>query len=131
MIRAALEAMAFQTKDVFDLMEKESGVLLKTLRVDGGAAANNLMMQFQSDLLGLEVDRPAQLETTALGVAMMAALGAGIYKNTQELEKLRKSDQVFIPRALPGDVEKALKGWRRAVLATIAFHETADKPKNE
>jgi glycerol kinase len=127
-IRATLEAMAFQTKDVFDLMEEESGLPLKTLRVDGGAASNNLMMQFQSDLLGLEVDRPQQIETTALGVAMLAALGAGIYNHKSELEELRKSDRIFIPRALPGEVEKALKGWRRAVNATIAFHSTADKP---
>jgi glycerol kinase len=86
------------------------------------------MMQFQSDLLGLEVDRPQQIETTALGVAMLAALGAGIYNHKSELEELRKSDRIFIPRALPGEVEKALKGWRRAVNATIAFHSTADKP---
>ncbi|MCB0820963.1 MAG: glycerol kinase, partial [Bacteroidetes bacterium] len=127
-VRAALESMAFQTRDVFDLMVQESGIGLKTLRVDGGASANNLMMQFQSDLLGVEVDRPVQIETTALGVAMMSALGAGFY-TLEQLSDLRKCDKMFSPGALPHEVNAALEGWRRAVKATIAFHADADKPK--
>lgn len=122
-VRATLEAMAFQTRDVFELMQQESGISLKTLRVDGGAAANNLMMQFQSDVLGVEVDRPDVVETTALGVAIMAGYSAGIWKSLEECARLRKADAQFSPSKPKSQTEKQYQAWKRAVKATMSFHE--------
>ena len=122
-VRATLEAMAFQTRDVFELMQQESGISLKTLRVDGGAAANNLMMQFQSDVLGVNVDRPNVVETTALGVAIMAGYSAGIWKSLEECAKLRKADAQFSPSKPKSQTEKQYQSWKRAVKATMSFHE--------
>ena len=121
LVRAALEAMAFQTRDVFDLMREESGIALKTLRVDGGAAANNLMMQFQSDVLGVDVDRPREIETTALGAALLAGLGHGIW-TLEGIKQLRASDQVFHPAANDENLSRKYAGWKRAVQATRSFH---------
>jgi glycerol kinase len=122
-VRATLEAMAFQTRDVFELMQQESDISLKTLRVDGGAAANNLMMQFQSDVLGVDVDRPNVVETTALGVAMMAGLSAGIWSTLDECAALRVPDAIFHPAQSSAQTEKQYKSWKRAVKATMSFHE--------
>jgi glycerol kinase len=123
MIRAALEAIAFQTKDVFDLMQKEAGIPLKTLRVDGGASANNLMMQFQCDLLDVNVDRPKNIETTAFGVALMAGLANGIWQSFDELALLRKSETVFVPNIIHLNANDAYKGWLNAVKAARLFKE--------
>ncbi|MEX1190176.1 MAG: glycerol kinase GlpK [Bacteroidia bacterium] len=126
MIRAALEAIAFQTKDVFDLMQNEAGIKLKTLRVDGGASANNLMMQFQSEVLKTEVDRPVNIETTAYGVALMAGLAEGIWKDFEELAALRKKDAAFTPSENDSDLNHAYRGWKNAVKAARVFHENDD-----
>lgn len=122
-VRATLEAMAFQTRDVFEIMQQESGISLKTLRVDGGAAANNLMMQFQSDVLGVDVDRPNVVETTAFGVALMAGLSAGIWTSFDECAALRIPDAIFHPASPSAQTEKQYNSWKRAVKATMSFHE--------
>jgi len=116
-VRAALEALAYQTRDVVDTMVAESGRPLTGLRVDGGAAANNFLMQFQADLLGTIVDRPTVVETTALGAALLAGLGVGLWKSAHDLARLRKTDRVFRPRMAPEQREALYQGWRRAVAA--------------
>jgi glycerol kinase len=130
LVRAALEAIAFQTKDVFDLMQKEVGIPLKTLRVDGGASANNLMMQFQCDVLNVHVDRPHNVETTAFGVALMAGLAAGIWQSFEELSLLRESETIFIPNNSKRMVDKAYKGWQNAVKAAQLFKEVDEETNN-
>jgi len=115
--RATLESLAYQTRDVVDTMVAESGRPLTGLRVDGGAAANNLLMQFQADILGVAVDRPKVIETTALGAALLAGLGVGLWKSELELERVRKPDRIFQPRMAPEQREALYQGWRRAVAA--------------
>lgn len=115
--RAALESLAYQTRDVVDTMVAESGQQLAGLRVDGGAAANDFLMQFQADILGATVDRPQQIETTALGAAALAGLGAGVWKSARDLERVRKRDRLFKPRMAPERREALHQGWRRAVAA--------------
>jgi glycerol kinase len=95
----------------------ESGRPLTGLRVDGGAAANNLLMQFQADILGVSVDRPKVIETTALGAALLAGLGVGLWKSEREMERVRKPDRIFRPRMAPEQREALYRGWRRAVAA--------------
>jgi glycerol kinase len=116
-VRAALEALAYQTRDVVDTMVSESGRPLTGLRVDGGAAANNFLMQFQADILGTGVDRPKVVETTALGAALLAGLGVGLWKSERELERVRRPDRVFRPHMEPEKREVLYQGWRRAVAA--------------
>lgn len=116
LVRAALEALAYQTRDVVDTMVAESGQGLATLRVDGGASANDFLMQFQADLLGVVVDRPALVETTAQGAAFLAGLGIGFWKPS-EIERLRRRDRLFRPRMRPEERETLYQGWRRAVAA--------------
>nr|HPI78292.1 glycerol kinase GlpK [bacterium] len=113
--RAALEAMCYQTRDIVDAMAKDSGIPLKSLFVDGGAVANNLLMQFQADILRAPVDRPKMIETTALGCAFLAGLGVGIWKNLKELEKARETDRLFKPAMKQAERERLHSGWRRAV----------------
>ena len=116
-VRATLESLAYQTRDVVDTMVGESGRPLTGLRVDGGAAANNFLMQFQADLLGTPVDRPKVVETTALGAALLAGLGVGLWKSARDLERVRKPERVFRPRMAPEKREALYQGWRRAVAA--------------
>ncbi len=113
--RAALEAIAFQTLDVLEAMEADSGIRLKELRVDGGATANDTLMQFQADMIRVPVVRPKVLETTALGAAYLAGLAVGYWRSTGELMKQWQRDKVFRP-ALKGKSVSELKcGWRKAV----------------
>lgn len=125
-IRATLESLAYQTKDVIDAMEKDSGITLETLRVDGGAAANDFLMQFQSDLLQNEVERPEVLETTALGSAYLAGLAVGFWESKEELKEVSTADTVFKPEKSEDDVSELYEGWQAAVHATQAF-----KPKQK
>jgi glycerol kinase len=113
--RAALEAIAYQTRDLVEAMERDSGVPLRELRVDGGAAANNFLMQFQADVLAKPVVRPACTETTALGAAFLAGLAVGVWKNTDELEALWKKDRVFEPAMPASEREQLYAGWKQAV----------------
>jgi glycerol kinase len=115
LVRATLEAIAFQTRDVIEAMEAECGVSLPELRVDGGAAANDLLMQMQADILGRPVVRPAVTETTALGAAYLAGLAVGFWQSQDELTANWRVDKRFEPR-LPADQREALyAGWKRAV----------------
>lgn len=113
--RAALESIAYQTRDVVRAMLADAKVDLKVLRVDGGAAQNNFLMQFQSDILQTTTERPLINETTALGVAYLAGLGVGMYKNIQEIEDLWKLERKFSPEMAQETTEKPYRGWERAV----------------
>jgi glycerol kinase len=113
--RAALEAMAYQSDDVIRLMEEESGIPINTLRVDGGAAANDFLMQFQADISGRPVLRPKMIESTSLGAAMLAGLGAGFWSGVAELETLQEPDRRFEPGMSAPEREALLNGWRKAI----------------
>ncbi|WP_053218487.1 glycerol kinase GlpK [Virgibacillus senegalensis] len=120
-IRATLESLAYQTKDVADVMSKDSGIDMTTLRVDGGAVKNNFLMQFQSDVLNVPVERPVVQETTALGAAYLAGLAVGYWKDKQEIAKQWQNERTFDP-ALPEEQSKKLyDGWKKAVEATRTF----------
>jgi glycerol kinase len=114
-VRAALEAMAYQTRDVVDAMAAAAGAPLHTLRADGGAAANDFLMQFQADVLGVPLDRPKVVETTASGAAFLAGLGTGFWRSQGELAQARRIDRRFRPR-MRAEVRDALyRGWQEAV----------------
>jgi glycerol kinase len=114
LVRAALEALAYQTRDVVETMSAEAGRPLEILRVDGGASANDFLMQFQADVLGTPVDRPKVVETTALGAAFLAGLGTGFWTQA-DLERVRAVDRVFKPRMKPAEREGLYAGWKAAV----------------
>jgi glycerol kinase len=113
--RAALESIAFQSADVLDAMQRDAGVRLSELRVDGGAAANDLLMQFQADLLGVPVLRPQVLETTALGAAYLAGLTVNLWKSRDEIAAQWKLERRFEPRMERSEAEAKLARWREAV----------------
>lgn len=115
LIRATLESLAYQTYDVLKAMEEDSGISLETLKVDGGASANNFIMQFQADILNTKVERPGVIETTALGAAYLAGLAAGLYKNKEEIKENCQISKTFIPRMDAEKRELLLKGWEKAV----------------
>jgi glycerol kinase len=121
--RAALESIAYQTTDVLKAMQSDSGISIKELRVDGGATINNMLMQFQSDILQTPVVRPRVYETTALGAAYLAGLGVGYWNSIEELQKQWQADARFSPTMNPEKVQQYLKGWQRAVKASIAWAE--------
>src|SRR5690625_5235281 len=120
-IRATLESIAYQTKDVLDAMIVDSGIDLKSLRVDGGAVTNDFLMQFQSDILGVAVDRPVVQETTALGAAYLAGLAVGYWKDQEEIAKQWKVDQTFKPKSSDEERTRLYHGWQKAVAATRAY----------
>ncbi len=122
LIRATLESLAYQTKDVLDAMEKDAGTSLKMLRVDGGASANNLLMQFQADILGTPVERPAIIETTALGAAYLAGLATGFWTQ-DDLTKSDHIDQSFTPDMDASERATLYKGWQKAVERTMGWEE--------
>lgn len=119
--RATLEGIAHQVADLASAMEKDSGHRITTLRVDGGAAASDLLMQIQADLLGVRVERPKNVETTALGAAMMAGLGAGIWRDVDELTEVRAVDREFHPMTTAKDRREKTKIWRKAVRRARAW----------
>jgi glycerol kinase len=113
--RAALESIAFQSADVLEAMERDAGIRLTELRVDGGATANNLLMQFQADILGVPVVRPKVLETTALGAGYLAGLAVGFWKDASDVAANWQVDRTFEP-TLPRDRADALQArWHKAV----------------
>ncbi|EEV4919816.1 glycerol kinase GlpK, partial [Listeria monocytogenes] len=114
-IRATLESLAYQTRDVLYAMEQDSGISLKTLRVDGGASANNFLMQFQSDILGVPVERPENKETTVLGAAFLAGLAVGVWKDKNEIKKHWKLDKRFEVEMKEEQREDLYEGWHKAV----------------
>jgi len=121
--RAALDSIAYQTLEVLQAMEKDSGIEIRELRVDGGATVNNNLMQFQSDLLQATVIRPKITETTALGAAYLAGLAVAFWKNIEETSKQWQIDRTFVPVMAPEKTESLVKGWKRAVKATEAWAE--------
>ncbi|WP_026684976.1 glycerol kinase GlpK [Heyndrickxia coagulans] len=120
-IRATLESLAYQTKDVLAAMEADSGLPLKTLRADGGAVKNNFLMQFQSDMLGVPVERPVVSETTALGAAYLAGLAVGYWESREEIARQWKVERKFEPSLAEKEREALYGGWKKAIHATIAF----------
>lgn len=122
-IRATLESVAYQTVDVLKAMEEDSGIHLKELKVDGGASANNFLMQFQADIINTEVYRPECIETTALGAAYLAGLATGYYKSKEEIQENWQLGRDFKPSMECGKREELLKGWKRAIKSTLAYSE--------
>jgi glycerol kinase len=115
--RAAIESIAYQTLDVLKAMEADSGMEIKELRVDGGATANDLLMQFQSDLLNCQVIRPSIIETTALGAAYLAGLAVGFWKDIDEIKQLWKAEKEFTAKSNDATVAKGIEGWKKAIYA--------------
>ena len=120
-IRATLESIAYQSRDVFEAMYQDSNIPIKRLKVDGGASANNLLMQFQSNILGVSVERPVINETTALGAAFLAGLATGFWKDTDELKNTHKIDKIFTPTFDADKRNSLYDGWKCAVNATMQF----------
>lgn len=123
LIRAALESIAYQTRDVLEAMQKDSGITLKNLKVDGGAVANNFLMQFQADILGVPVFRPKVIETTALGAAYLAGLAVGYWKDKDEISQKWQIDREFNPYMAEEEKEKLYKGWKKAVTRSFDWEE--------
>lgn len=120
-VKATLQSIAYQVRDVIDTMQVDSGIDIQQLRVDGGAAMNNLLMQFQADILGIDIARAKNLETTALGAAFLAGLSVGYWESMDELEELNATGQLFQATMNESRKEKLYKGWRKAVKATQVF----------
>jgi len=124
LIRATVESLAYQTADVLTAMEKDSGLKIKHLKVDGGASANNFLMQFQSDILHAEVIRPQCVETTAMGAAFLAGLAVGYWKDKDDVKQNWALGHSFRPQMPEGERQQLLSGWKKAVGAAIAWtHE--------
>ena len=121
-IKATLESLAYQTKDVLNAMQEDSGLKLKSLKVDGGACANNILMQFQADILGAEVDRPEVIESTAMGAAYLAAIQIGLWKK-EDIEKNRRIEKCFKPQMDEATRKKLYDGWTKAVKRTMGWLE--------
>lgn len=119
--RATLEAVAYQTKDVLDAMQLDADIKIDRLRVDGGASANNFLMQFQSDILQTKVERPEILESTALGAAYLSGLATGFFESQEALQELSKTDSTFTPVMGDDKRESLYSGWQSAVRATQMF----------
>ncbi len=120
-IKATLQSLAYQTRNVVDTMQKDSGIKIPDLRVDGGASNNNYLMQFQADILNITIERTKILETTSLGAAFLAGLAVGYWKNTDELKHIFKIGQAFEPKMSDAERDKLYSGWQRAIKATQVF----------
>jgi glycerol kinase len=124
-VRAALESIAYQTRDLVDAMEADAGRSLKSVRVDGGASVNGFLLQFQSDILGMPLVRPRCTETTALGAACVAGLSAGVWKDRKDLAGIWQADTIFEPAMDAGPRAALMEGWRAAVAAARQFGRKA------
>ena len=122
-IRATLESIAYQTRDVLEAMQADSGIRLHALRVDGGAVANNFLMQFQSDILGTRVERPEVREVTALGAAYLAGLAVGFWQNLDELQEKAVIEREFRPGIETTERNFRYSGWKKAVKRALAWEE--------
>lgn len=120
-VRATLDSLAYQSFDIIEAMTLDSGIELQKLKVDGGAVSNDLLMQFQSDILGVPVERPMISETTALGAAYLAGLAAGFFQSKEELRANYLVDRTFVPQISAQRRKELLEGWKRAVRATCEF----------
>jgi glycerol kinase len=114
LVRAALESIAYQTADVLYAMQQDGGIPLQALRVDGGAVANNFLMQFQADILGTEVERPEVIESTAMGAAYLAGIQVGLWKK-ENILKNRRIEKTFVPDMKAETRDRLYKGWQKAV----------------
>lgn len=119
--RAALESIAFQTMDILKAMEADAGIEIKELRVDGGATVNDLLMQFQADVLNTITVRPKIVETTAMGAAFLAGLAVGYWENTDEIQDIWQIDRTFEPIVERNEIEQLIKGWHKAISAVAHF----------
>jgi glycerol kinase len=119
-VRAALEAMCYQTRDVLEAMQKDSGLRIKDLRIDGGAAANNFLCQFQADILGIKVIRPKVIETTSLGAAYLTGLAVGYWKDMNEIKRCWQKDRIFSPKMATAEALSLYNGWLKAVKRTLS-----------
>ena len=120
-INATVESIAYQTKDVMEVMKKESGFSINSIGVDGGASVNNYLLQFQADILDCKIRRAGCLETTALGAAYMAGLVVGIWNSLDEIRKLNDTNQIFMRRMPLVESKRKYEGWKKAVAATRLF----------
>lgn len=120
LIKATLESLAYQTKDILNAMQEDAGLKLASLKVDGGACANNILMQFQADILGTEVERPEVIESTALGAAYLAGIHIGLWKK-ESIIKNRKIQKQFIPNMDEATRVRLYKGWQKAVKRTMGW----------
>lgn len=120
-VRATLESMAYQTSDLLSTMERDSGLKLSSLRVDGGASANNLLLAFQSDIINLPILRPCCIESTALGAANLAGLGVGFYKSLDEIASDRRIDRRFEPTMNEAKRSELLDAWHKAADRTLGW----------
>lgn len=127
LVRATLESIAFQAVDLLSLMEEESGIPLKTLKVDGGASANDFLMQFQADLLRARVQRPKNIETTSLGAAYLAGLAVGYWKDQKDILENWQLDREFLVSMEESRIRSLQKGWKRAVRCALAWAEDAEE----
>lgn len=119
-IKATLESLAYQTKDILNAMQEDAGIRLASLKVDGGASANNILMQFQADILGTEVDRPEVIESTAMGAAYLAAIRIGLWKK-EDIAKTRKIQKCFKPQMDESQRARLYQGWQKAVKRTMKW----------
>ena len=122
-VRAVLESLAYQTRDVLTAMQADSGITATSLRVDGGAAANDFLLQFQSDMLGIAVERPAVAETTALGAAYLAGLAIGFWSGRDDIAAQRPMDRTFTPQLSRNARDDLYRGWQQAVRATLSLSD--------
>jgi len=122
-IRATLESIAYQTTDVVALMEEQTGIKVKELKVDGGASANNLLLEFQSDILGISIERPKCIETTALGVAYMCGLALGVYGSVNEIKSNRRVDKTFSPNENEKWRDDNIKRWKKAIKRSLDWQD--------
>jgi glycerol kinase len=122
-IRAAVESLAYQSYDVIKAMEADSGLPLKILRVDGGAASNNFLMQFQSDILDVTVIRPTVTESSSLGAVYLAGLAVGIYRNQQDILKNASTDRIFEPSIGTDQRSRLISGWKEAIRRTLGWEK--------
>lgn len=129
LVKATLQSIAYQVKDVVDTMELDSGIDIKLLKVDGGAALNRYLMQFQADITGIEIVQAKNLETTALGAAYLAGLAVGYWKDQEELQRLVGVGDTFKPEMEEKEKETLYRGWKQAVKATEVFAELASEDK--
>jgi glycerol kinase len=125
--RATLEAIAFQTRDVLEAMQRDAGLSLRALRVDGGAAGNNLLLQFQADVLGTPVQRPTHRETTALGAAMLAGLATGVWSSVDDLDRVWTLERQFDPMMSQDERDQRYGRWQEAVRRSQAWAEPSPK----
>ncbi|MGX7076387.1 glycerol kinase GlpK [Globicatella sanguinis] len=122
-VKATLQSIAYQVRDIIETMKSDSGIDIPVLKVDGGAAMNDFLLQFQADILGIEIARATNLETTALGAALLAGLAVGFWQNMDEIKSLNATSQLFKPEMNNARKEQLYRGWQKAVAATQLFAE--------